>query len=172
MNPQTPQPEPQPPPQQEPQQPPIEVQAEPAAPDDRGRVFDAPPPPAGDAGSGAASATAARRPAPWPMLCHLVGLIDLGLSVFGLGLIASTVVWLMNKDTDPEVDFHGKEAINFQLNQLVWMIAAVPLILACGLGLVVLVVAPIAKLALMTVAAIRAASGERWRYPLVYRVVE
>ena len=181
-----------------PQPPPIEVRAEPVRPDDRGRVVDLPPPPstpppppptpppasgayaAGPgpvppAGAyGAASAPPRLSSASshaWAMACHLVGLIDFGFSFLLAGLLGSLVVWLIKKDEDPEVDFHGKEAINFQLNLVFWYLAGFPLLLCCGLGAFIWVVLVPAKIVLMIVAAVRAADGQRWSYPFIYRLL-
>lgn len=105
------------------------------------------------------------------MACHLVGLLDIGMSFLFVGVIATTVVWLVKKDEDREVDFHGKEALNFQLNILFWQCAAVPLVLCCLIGIPLSIALPIAKVVLMLIAALRAANGERWSYPLIVRVL-
>lgn len=111
-----------------------------------------------------------RRSSGWAVACHLLGLVDFGVSVLFLGLIATLCAWLIAKDKDAEADFHGKEALNFQLNILFWQVMAVPLC-CCLVGGPLLVVLPFVKLFLMVVAAIKAANGERWRYPLVVRVL-
>lgn len=160
-----------------PPRPPIEVQAEPVQPGERGRVFEAAPPSAGGGGGGSAGGAGAPAAAPaasnsgWAAFCHLVGLIDFGLSFLFLGLIATLVLWLIRKDTDPEADFHGKEALNFQLNVLFWQFAAIPLIACCLIGIPMLIVLPLVKVVMLLVGAIHAANGERWRYPFVFRVV-
>lgn len=111
-----------------------------------------------------------RRSSGWAVACHLLGLVDFGVSVLFLGLFSTLVAWLIAKDKDPEADFHGKEALNFQLNILFWQVMAVPLC-CCLIGGPLLLVLPFAKVFLMIVAAIKAANGERWRYPLVVRVL-
>ncbi|MCY3001377.1 MAG: DUF4870 domain-containing protein [Planctomycetota bacterium] len=111
-----------------------------------------------------------RRSSGWAVACHLLGLVDFGVSVLFLGLIATLCAWLIAKDKDPEADFHGKEALNFQLNILFWQVLAVPLC-CCLIGGPLALVLPFAKLFLMIVAAVKAANGERWRYPLVVRVL-
>jgi uncharacterized Tic20 family protein len=105
------------------------------------------------------------------MACHLVGLIDFGFSFLFLGLIATLVLWLVKKDQDAEVDFHGREALNFQLNVLFWQAAAIPLVACCLIGIPLAIALPFAKVILMIVAAVHAADGERWRYPLIFRVL-
>jgi uncharacterized Tic20 family protein len=179
--------EPVPPSPAPPPPPPIEVRAEPVGPGERGRVVDAPPsssaanggashassggagstvPPGGGAG---ASAIPARNHA-WAMACHAAALIDFGVTSVP-GLIASLVVWLIKKDEDPEVDFHGKEAINFQLNLLVLWVVGLLLLPCFGFGALVWAALAIAKLVLMLIASVRAAEGRRWTYPWIYRVL-
>lgn len=111
-----------------------------------------------------------RKSSGWAVACHLLGLVDFGVSVLFLGLIATLCAWLIAKDTDPEADFHGKEALNFQLNILFWQVMAVPLC-CCLVGGPLALALPFLKLLLMIVAAVKAANGERWRYPLVVRVL-
>lgn len=174
--------------------PPLEVRAEPARADDRTHSIpmqplpSAPPPPPPPAAPPPVQPQAAppppQSPPPyvhptpqaqpknhaWAMACHLVGLLDLGVSFLLFGVIATTAVWLIKKDEDAQVDFHGKEALNFQLNVLFWQLAAIPLAL-CLIGIPLGFALPFAKVILMLIAALRAANGERWTYPLTYRLI-
>jgi uncharacterized Tic20 family protein len=107
----------------------------------------------------------------WATACHLVGLLDFGVSFLFVGVLATLVVWLARRDTDAACDFHGKEALNLQLNLLAWQLLAIPLLCCCLVGLPILVALPFVKLVALLVGAARAASGERWSYPLIVRVV-
>jgi len=100
-----------------------------------------------------------------------VGLLDFGVSFVFVGLLATLIVWLARRDADKECDFHGKEALNLQLNLLVWQLLALPLLCCCLVGLPLLVALPFVKLVALLVGAARAASGERWSYPWIVRVV-
>lgn len=113
---------------------------------------------------------APRKSSGWAVACHLLGLVDFGVSVLFLGLIATLCAWLIAKDKDAEADFHGKEALNFQLNILFWQVMAVPLC-CCLIGGPLALALPFVKLFLMILGAVKAANGERWRYPLVVRVL-
>jgi uncharacterized Tic20 family protein len=166
-----------PPAEPPPPRPHIEVQAEPARAEDRGPVINAPPPvgappPPRDPPGGASSSPAPppQRNTGWAALCHLIGLIDFGFPFLLLGLIGSMVVWLIKKDEDAEVDWHGKEAINFQISMLIWLLVST-LLLCCVIGLPMLVVLPFVKVVLHLIAGVKAANGERWRYPLTVRFV-
>ncbi len=129
------------------------------------------PAPSATPGTAPSPAPSAARGSGWATACHLVGLLDFGVSFLFVGVLATLVVWLARKDEDPECDFHGKEALNFQLNLLGWQLLALPLICCCLIGLPLLVALPFVKLVAMLVAAARAASGERWSYPLIVRLV-
>jgi uncharacterized Tic20 family protein len=99
----------------------------------------------------------------------MVGLVDFGTPVL-LGLIATLVVWLMKKDQDPEVDYHGKEALNFQISLYLWWFVSLVLS-CCVIGIPMLVALPFVKIVLMIIGAVKAANGERWRYPLTLRLI-
>lgn len=159
----------------------IEVEAEPTRGAGSGRVYDAPPPqreaPRRDPPPNPFSTPASERQAPtrpsrgWAVATHLVGLLDFGVSFFGAGLIATTTLWLLKRGDDPEVDYHGRESLNLQLNILFWQIAAFPLILMCGLGLLILLVSPAVKFLMLFYGAWRASRGDRWEYPFIFRVI-
>jgi hypothetical protein len=163
----------------------IEVEAEPTRGGGSGRVYDAPPPqreaprrePPPNPFSPPFSTPASERQAPtrpsrgWAVATHLIGLLDFGVSFFGAGLIATTALWLLKRGDDPEVDYHGRESLNLQLNILFWQIAAFPLILMCGLGLLVLLISPAVKFLMLFYGAWRASRGDRWEYPFIFRVL-
>jgi hypothetical protein len=106
----------------------------------------------------------------WPVAAHLIGLLDFGVKFFCAGLIATLVLWLMKRGDDPEIDFHGKESLNLQLNILFWQIVAIPFSL-CLIGIPVLLLAPLVQIVMLIVGAVHASDGERWRYPLIFRVI-
>jgi uncharacterized Tic20 family protein len=103
-------------------------------------------------------------------LCHLLGLLDATVSFMFAGLIAPLVLWLVLRDTDPEVDFAGRESVNFQINLLVWQAVSVMLFL-CGIGFVMFGALMIAEIVLVIVATVQTLRGERFRYPLIFRFV-
>jgi hypothetical protein len=94
-------------------------------------------------------------------------------------IIAPLVVWLIQKDKSPFVDFHGKEAINFQISLLIYgfITVVIGFILAIVLiGIVMLfVLIPalfIFWIVTAVVAAIKASQGEWWEYPLSIRFLK
>ena len=48
----------------------------------------------------------------WTALCHASALLGVFLHFPG-HLLAPLIVWLVKRDESPEIDAHGKEALNF-----------------------------------------------------------
>jgi hypothetical protein len=107
------------------------------------------------------------------VVAHLSGLVgQAGVPSF----IGPLVVWLLHRDRDPWVADQARDALNFNLSLLVYAGAALALtILTVGLGLLVVipvaVVAAAGWLVATVLAAIRAADGGRYRYPLTLQLI-
>lgn len=100
----------------------------------------------------------------WAAAAHLIPIV-------GLGFIAPLVIWLIKKDEDPYVDWHGKEALNFQITLLIAVIVSAFLILLL-IGIVLLPLVIIGGFVLMIIAGVKAANGEKWPYPVNIRFVK
>jgi uncharacterized protein len=159
---------------------PLEVKAEPfdAKREPGQRTYDAPPPksaPPTPPGAGSSQATPPPPPrgtsAGWSVFAHLATLVDFCLPWFVIAWVPPLVIWLAKKDDDPEIEYHARESLNFQLNVIFWALAAIPLVCLCGLGAVIAAVLPFVKLALVLIASIRAADGQRFRYPYIVRLL-
>ena len=132
----------------------------------------APPPPA--PGSGPA-------PTPPPMsqnsrtlasVAHLSALAG----VVGIPSFLGPLVVLLASRDDPYAQQESREALNFNLSILIYLVAAMGLTIATlGLGLLILLpaalVAVIAWFVLVIIAGIRASDGHGYRYPLTLRLV-
>jgi uncharacterized Tic20 family protein len=96
---------------------------------------------------------------------------------FGIpSFIGPLVVWVLVKDRDAFVAEEAREALNFNLSVLLYVVVAiVAMIATLGLGLIVIIpaalVAAPAWLVLTVLAAVRAADGRPYRYPLTMRLV-
>lgn len=101
------------------------------------------------------------------MLVHL-------LSIF-TGIIGVLILWCIKKDHSRFIDYHGKEALNFQLTMMlvvfgsffvglftmVGLFLAFPLIWGIGIGAFVLEI----------LACVAASRGEWHRYPMCIRFI-
>jgi uncharacterized protein len=134
----------------------------------------------------------------WAALCHLAAFAGF---IFPSGnIVGPLVMWLLRREESPLVDDQGKAAINFQLSTTLYFVvivaAIVLVVLAFAVGMMgapfvgvapgAFLPAPIAVILLgalailglavfnfiaVVVAAARASSGKRFRYPLSIRFV-
>ena len=105
----------------------------------------------------------------WEVLCHLSALAGYVIP-FG-NIIGPLVVWLIKRAEIPAVDAHGKEAINFQISVAIYAIVC-GLLFLVAIGFFLLIALGIAVLVLTIIAAIKASSGELYRYPLTIRFIK
>jgi uncharacterized Tic20 family protein len=107
----------------------------------------------------------------WGMFAHLSAL--LGLLVGGLTFVGPLVVWLMKKDESKFVDYHGKEALNFQLNILIYSLISVALMIAtCFVLFPLPIVVAVYAIVMPILAGIKANEGELYEYPLTFRMIK
>jgi uncharacterized Tic20 family protein len=87
----------------------------------------------------------------WRLYLELLALLGFVIP-FGQ-IFGPMVLWLVKKDTIPEVDYEGKKVLNFNISWTLWGI------FTCGLGFIVWFVIAI-------VAMIKAANREPFVHPL------
>ena len=85
-----------------------------------------------------------------------------------LGFVVPILMWIVNKDTNSNVDKHGKNILNFILTYLIYTVAAAILILIL-IGIPLLVLLAIATILFIIIAALKANKGEYWEYPLTIK---
>ncbi|MCS6850310.1 MAG: DUF4870 domain-containing protein [Gemmataceae bacterium] len=104
----------------------------------------------------------------WAMFAHLSGLIT---GLVGLNFVGPLVIWIMKKEQSPFIDYHAKEALNFQLNIMAYILISVPL-LFCFVGIATLAAAIIYGVVMAIVAGIRANEGQYYKYPFLVRLIQ
>jgi uncharacterized protein len=125
-------------------------------------------------GSAAATTSDSRTLA---MFAHLSQLLALLLTVGVLNWVGPLIIYLVKRDDDPFVRDQAAEALNFSLSFLIYGVAIgiVGLLLAIVLiGFLILLLwipLAIAYIVFVIIAAVRANSGEAYRYPLTIRFV-
>ena len=103
----------------------------------------------------------------WSVASHLSAFVMfLGVPA----VIGPLTVWLLKKDSDPYVDFHGKEALNFNISFLIYGIVSAFLIIAL-IGLLLLPAVFVTWAILVIVASVKASAGEYYRYPFTIRFI-
>ena len=106
----------------------------------------------------------------WAMLCHLIALLAAPLVGFG-HIVGPLVVWLLKREVHPFIDDQGKESLNFQISVSLYTLVLLPS-LCIVIGFPLLIALGIADVILVIVAAIKASSGQTFRYPLCLRLVK
>ena len=106
----------------------------------------------------------------WCAFCHASALLGVFLHFPG-HVLAPLIVWLLKREESPEIDAHGKEALNFQISMLIYnAIAAVFCIVL--IGFLILPVLWVLNAVFVIIAAIKASDGELYRYPLTIRFLQ
>lgn len=104
----------------------------------------------------------------WAMLCHISALIGFVIP-FG-HILGPLVIWLFKRDEYAAVAFHGKEAVNFQIAMTIYFFIAA-LMIFIFIGMVLLPLLAIFWFIWMILASLRAADGQPYRYPLIFRLI-
>lgn len=99
----------------------------------------------------------------WATAAHLIPLI-------GFGFLAPLIIWMMKREEDPFVEYHAREALNFQITLIIYVLASIALMFVL-IGFITIVVVLIFALVVMVIAGIKASNGEFYRYPLIFRFV-
>lgn len=104
----------------------------------------------------------------WEVLCHLSSFAG---KVIPFGhIFGPLLVWLLKRAESPDIDHHGKEALNFQLSVTLYLLLLVPFcFVLIGIPFVILLV--LLDLVFTIVAAVKASSGQPYRYPLTIRFI-
>lgn len=105
----------------------------------------------------------------WAMLAHLSALPG-SLVVIG-SIVAPLAIWQIQKDKSAFVDYHGKEAVNFQITMAIAFAVSFVLIFIL-VGVLLLSVVGIVWLVFSIIAAIKANNGEYYRYPIIIRFIK
>jgi hypothetical protein len=117
----------------------------------------------------------------WCMVTHLAGLAGLVFPSFGQ-ILGPLIPWLLKREQSPEVDAHGKEALNFQISVTIYglVLAALAfismLLTVVVIGVILLPLVGLASLGLFIawlaftiIGAVKANEGVLYRYPFTIR---
>lgn len=81
------------------------------------------------------------------------------------GLVAPILLWQINAKSDPEIDRHGKNIMNFMISMIIYMVVGFILVFAV-IGMPILVALGVMYIVFIILAAVKANRGEFWSYPL------
>jgi uncharacterized Tic20 family protein len=88
-----------------------------------------------------------------------------------MAFLVPLVVMLVKGPQSPFVRAHAVESLNFQLSMLIYGIVSAVLILAAGIGLILLAILAVLWIVTVIMATMRASEGQAYRYPLTIRFV-
>jgi len=106
----------------------------------------------------------------WTALCHASALLGVFLHFPG-HFIPPLIIWLLKRHESPEIDAHGKEAVNFQISMLIYNAVAAVFCLIL-IGFVALAVLWFLNAVFVIIAAIQASDGKFYRYPMTIRFIQ
>ncbi|MFC4735367.1 DUF4870 domain-containing protein [Bacillus daqingensis] len=98
----------------------------------------------------------------------LAGLIY--ITSFFFPIIAPLVIWIIRKNDSVFVDYHGREYFNLFISYFVYSVIAGILTLIL-IGWIILSVLGIALIILTIIGAVKAITGETYRFPLIFRLI-
>jgi uncharacterized Tic20 family protein len=99
----------------------------------------------------------------WAFFLHIS--ILAGFVVPIVGLVIPIAIWQLKKAELPEIDVHGKNAVNWIISALIY--AAVCVLLSFVIiGIPLLIILGVVAVVVPIVAGIKANNGEIWKYPL------
>jgi uncharacterized Tic20 family protein len=99
----------------------------------------------------------------WAMLLHFSLLA--GFVVPFAGLVTPIIIWQVKKAKYPELDAHGKIAVNWILSLILYAVVSALLILLI-VGLPLLIALGVLSVVFPIIGGIKANNGEIWNYPL------
>ena len=85
-----------------------------------------------------------------------------------VGIVIPILMWTTNKDTNAEVDKHGKNIINFTISYAIYTVALFIIIIGIPLLIVLFAIYAVAVI----IAAVKASNGEYWPYPLTIKFIK
>jgi uncharacterized Tic20 family protein len=106
----------------------------------------------------------------WALFLHLSVLAGYALPIAGIAV--PIAIWQLMKDSLPKIDSHGKNAINWVISFVIYVVVGIILIPAFGLGILVLSVVGVLAVVFPIIAAIKANNGEVWKYPLSISILK
>ena len=96
------------------------------------------------------------------ILAHILGIL--------VSFLGPLIIWLIKKDESDFVDFHGKEALNFQITIAIAYAVGVVLSIV-GVGCLIMLAAWIMTVVFGIIAAVAANEGEWYEYPVTIRFI-
>ncbi|MFT7618292.1 MAG: putative Tic20 family protein [Planctomycetota bacterium] len=106
------------------------------------------------------------------LLCHMLGLFGYIVPIIG-NVVLPYVLWKKKKGASELVDFHGKEALNYQITVSLGLIVLTAFSVSVfGFGVALLSLLNIANICFIIMATIKTSEGGRFKYPVSLRLIK
>ena len=99
----------------------------------------------------------------WAMGCHLIAL--------AAHFIGPLIFWLVKRESSAFIDDQGKEAVNFQISIVIYLLASYFLCFVF-IGFLLVPAVSIFDLVFVIVASVKSYNGEKFRYPMCIRFIK
>jgi len=99
----------------------------------------------------------------WALTCHIVGFI--------FPVVITLILWLTKKESSNYINFHGKEALNFQITMAIYTVISIVLIFIM-IGYLFLIAIGIFYVVAIIMATSKASGGEEFYYPMSMRFIK
>jgi len=105
----------------------------------------------------------------WSAFCHASALLGV-IFHFPGHFLGPLIIWLVKRGDSPEIDAHGKEALNFQISMLIYTVVSAIFCLVL-IGFVFLAILWVLNAVFVIIASIHASDGKFYRYPMTIRFI-
>jgi uncharacterized Tic20 family protein len=99
------------------------------------------------------------------ILAHILPIL------FGFGILAPLIIYLVRKDDSSFVKENAREALNFQITMIICFIIAA-ILTAIVIGIFLLMALGIIDVVLAVIAAVRVSENKIYRYPFNLRLIK
>ncbi len=100
----------------------------------------------------------------WAMMLHFSILVGFVIPV--AGLVAPVLIWQLKKEDFPQIGPHAHVVMNWIITGIVYWVISFVLILAFGLGFLLMMALGLATVVFSIIGGIKANEGELWEYPM------
>jgi uncharacterized Tic20 family protein len=105
----------------------------------------------------------------WAMLCHLSAFAGFFFP-FG-AIIGPLILWLSKKDESEWININGRNALNFQLSILLYLVLSIPLVFIV-IGIPIIISLAILKVICIIIGSVNASKGQLFKYPLTIPFIQ
>lgn len=106
----------------------------------------------------------------WAAIGHAAGAVSVLVTGGVAGWLVPLIIWIVKKDDGGFAAEQSKEALNFQITAFLLSLIAIPLV-CIGVGILILFAIPIASVVFSIIGAVRTYEGERYDYPINFRLI-